>query len=467
MWLIPNQLSSDYAQALGCSKLPCISSFPERELRVSLNGKVTPLPLSWHGWKKKAWSPLLFGAGTLEDSTRNLFWGWFTSSVLASPVSLTALLGSERAIPITEVTGKTGLAAQYLRHCESFPSVNPPWSSLKMFQPGFEEDTSKQSEKNYRDWVMQSKNRSSLLRKALERAIKESGCLSWLYPHTQEPPSTGGPQWPTQQAMDQANAHPPRLKGDRQTRDPSCPGSYRGDLKDFAMTWQTPRSHEVGEYTLDGGCVEKKRATLTGQAQLWTTPQAHDVTMRGSGQKPCSKAGNACFARDAANWPTPNAGGGGDRGPNPGLDAARARHAARGVNKQISLRDAAVRWPTPNARDFKSGEASQDTMEKNSRPLNDAVTHWEPQASLPQVQPTPDGETSSEITPGLPQLLPKKRLNPLFDCWVMSMPPLWTRAEVINSGLLGTLWSASVRRWRYESSLLVRNLFEAVKDHIE
>ena len=466
MWLhIPKScLSSAESE---CSTGPSDLCFQNLEQFATLSGKHTR-QRSWRrGWKNKLWMRLLSGL-TLPPSTVTRGVDLWISSLHRRPVSRIASLESELETQTKGATEKTEGLARSRTFLESFPSVNPPWYFLKMFQPGLEGDTSKQSEKNYRDWVMQSKNRSSLLRKALERAIKESGCLSLLYPHTQEPPSTGGPQWPTPQAMDQANAHPPRLKGDRQTQDPSCPGSYRGDLKDFAMTWQTPRSHEVGEYTLDGGCVEKKRATLTGQAQLWTTPQAHDVTMRGSGQKPCSKAGNACLARDAANWPTPNAGGGGgDRGPNPGLDAARARHAARGVNKQISLRDAAVRWPTPNARDFKSGEASQDTMEKNSRPLNDAVTHWEPQASLPQVQPTPDGETSSEITPGLPQLLPKKRLNPLFDCWVMSMPPLWTRAEVINSGLLGTLWSASVRRWRYESSLLVRNLFEAVKDHIE
>lgn len=38
---------------------------------------------------------------------------------------------------------------------------------------------------------------------------------------------------------------------------------------------------------------------------MWTTPQAHDVTARGSGQKPTSKAGNACLATSAAQWPTP------------------------------------------------------------------------------------------------------------------------------------------------------------------
>lgn len=41
-------------------------------------------------------------------------------------------------------------------------------------------------------------------------------------------------QWPTPQCYDAENPHAPRLKADRQTRDPNTPGSYRGDLKDIA-----------------------------------------------------------------------------------------------------------------------------------------------------------------------------------------------------------------------------------------
>jgi len=53
------------------------------------------------------------------------------------------------------------------------------------------------------------------------------------------------------------------------------------------------------------GGPRKTVTSLQVQAKMWTTPQAHDVTARGSGQKPTSKAGNACLARDAMNWPTP------------------------------------------------------------------------------------------------------------------------------------------------------------------
>jgi len=77
-------------------------------------------------------------------------------------------------------------------------------------------------------------------------------------------------------------------------------------LNNQAVMWQTPRA-TTGEYTRDGGQKGAERLTLEGEATMWTTPQAHDVTMRGAGQKPTAKAGNACLARDATTWPTPAA----------------------------------------------------------------------------------------------------------------------------------------------------------------
>jgi hypothetical protein len=50
----------------------------------------------------------------------------------------------------------------------------------------------------------------------------------------------------------------------------------------------------------------RKAEALAAQL-MWTTPQAHDATMRGAGQVPTAKAGNACLARDATTWPAPAA----------------------------------------------------------------------------------------------------------------------------------------------------------------
>jgi hypothetical protein len=49
-------------------------------------------------------------------------------------------------------------------------------------------------------------------------------------------------------------------------------------------------------------------------------------------------------------WPTPGAWD--DRGPNPKIHEAIARHLKKGVNKQVGLRDA-VMWPTPAERDYR------------------------------------------------------------------------------------------------------------------
>ena len=48
---------------------------------------------------------------------------------------------------------------------------------------------------------------------------------------------------PTPQANDALNPHAPRLKKDRETRDPNTPGSYRGDLKDVIM-FPTPKERD-------------------------------------------------------------------------------------------------------------------------------------------------------------------------------------------------------------------------------
>jgi hypothetical protein len=42
----------------------------------------------------------------------------------------------------------------------------------------------------------------------------------------------------------------------------------------------------------------------------------------------------------------------------------------------VTLVDAIRRWATPSARDWRSGDASEATLERNARPLNEQATHW-------------------------------------------------------------------------------------------
>ena len=61
------------------------------------------------------------------------------------------------------------------------------------------------------------------------------------------------------------------------------------------------------------------------------------------------------------------------------LDAWQARaerKKAQGVNLQFALRHAVQKWlrcATPTARDWRSGKASQATMDRNSRPLSEQI----------------------------------------------------------------------------------------------
>ena len=47
----------------------------------------------------------------------------------------------------------------------------------------------------------------------------------------------------------------------------------------------------------------------------------------------------------------------------------------------------AATWPTPAARDWKSGAASEETLNRNARPLSEAVTTWPtPTTSMATLQ---------------------------------------------------------------------------------
>jgi len=137
------------------------------------------------------------------------------------------------------------------------------------------------------------------------------------------------------------------------------------------------------------------------------------------------------------------------------------------------LSSSAVAWAAPSARDWKSGDASTETMARNARPLNEQVEHWPTptaadhgKASLcysrgnptligaAEMWPTPTagrkgpgGEGKREGGPTLQTValsLPdpetktdgarsspsartsRRRLNPNFVDWLMGWPPGWS-----------------------------------------
>lgn len=81
--------------------------------------------------------------------------------------------------------------------------------------------------------------------------------------------------------------------------------------------------------------------------------------------------------------------------------AKRNKIPPTGVHAGDTLTDFVTLWPTPNARDWKSGKVSEATLERNSRPLSEAAAN---------------GQTSGQ-------------LNPTWVEWLMGFPLGWTDLE--------------------------------------
>ena len=95
-------------------------------------------------------------------------------------------------------------------------------------------------------------------------------------------------------------------------------------------------------------------------------------------------------------------------------DSRNARNATAGRNPDsqhhdgTTLSDWVLMLPTPTQRDWKSGAASDETLNRNARPLNEVVTN----------QTGADGPM---------------RLSPLFVAWLMGYPPGWLDVECQRS----------------------------------
>jgi len=131
-----------------------------------------------------------------------------------------------------------------------------------------------------------------------------------------------------------------------------------------------------------------------------------------------------------ANWPTPT-----------GDDA---NNATRQSGAFQSLTRAA--WATPAARDWRSGKASDETMERNSRPLNEQVE---------MMWPTPRAGSDTMVGgtnhwKALQKTDLKDGRNALNPDWVealMGYPPGWTNpTAAYTSRDLGSFSTSGSRR---------------------
>jgi hypothetical protein len=200
----------------------------------------------------------------------------------------------------------------------------------------------------------------------------------------------------------------------------ACGDTWRGSLARFdpvTSSWKTAQRSLLGDsdessviwprsgMTANGQCWELptlgRRTSGTGSG-LWLTPRATDV---GKGERQetflkrmgdrtdrCAQS-LAAQVNNPKTWPTPTVCGNYNRQgasatsgdglatavtnwPTPTANCSTgAGHQGRagGLNLQTAVAAVALKCATQTARDWRSGKASQATMERNSRPLSEQI----------------------------------------------------------------------------------------------
>jgi hypothetical protein len=105
----------------------------------------------------------------------------------------------------------------------------------------------------------------------------------------------------------------------------------------------------------------------------------------------------------------------------------------------LDLRTTVDGLPTPTARDWKSGEASEETHARNARPLNEVVTLLPPPtaadsassgaAGYSTASGRHSGTTLTDAVIGAASAGRRGRLNPLLSAWMQGIPIEWINSE--------------------------------------
>lgn len=186
-------------------------------------------------------------------------------------------------------------------------------------------------------------------------------------------------------------------------RDQVCGPTWRASLAKYdpiSCSWKTAQLSLLGDS--ESSSVIWPRSGMTAAGQCWELPMLEPITSAtGSGLWPTPLANSHTGAGHGPNktgspnlqtavkaWPTPTS----SLGTNGGRVTPRKAREGGTLIEALSART----FATPTARDWKSGKASQTTMERNSRPLSEQIG-------------------------GL--------LNPVWVEWLMGWPLGWTDLE--------------------------------------
>lgn len=169
----------------------------------------------------------------------------------------------------------------------------------------------------------------------------------------------------------------------------------------FRLIWKvrvTPSGHSI--YALRASAPRTSGSGCTS----WQTPTRADAGHEGDGDAYLEKyLGNGqtshCRLRSQAQLasrPTPNTPSGG-----PNVKSTETHTGGMDLDGAATL----VTWATPSARDWRDGRASEETMNRNSRPLNEQAVQ------LADSGETPNGSPAGMERPG--------QLNPALPRWLM------------------------------------------------
>ena len=274
---------------------------------------------------------------------------------------------------------------------------------------------------------------------ALQPSTAARGVESWISSLAVSPVSRGAPQddrqAPATSGGSGLTSHELFVKWNRDSSSwKTSQGYLLAGLDTFSETW--PKCGSMRS----GACYRRPSVVLRtddGGCSSWPTPNVPNrgvETKQSKGARP--EAGGIDLQTTAMQWGTPRV------TTNAGIGHATDDPKSRLEDQAANL------WATPAARDNKSGQASQETLNKNARPLNEQATMlWSTpgKADADGEHLTRSGDRSNEIllpgqakafqcgppAPTTPtdgqELLPQtRRLNPRFVEWLMGWPHGWT-----------------------------------------
>ena len=268
MWLyIPLSHTLNSAPARECleppSNSPSNPSESEPSLFVTLSGKQSRRPLSWPGWKQRAWVRLLSGM-TLAPSTESRGAASWIASVVATHVNRSPVLVSDLARKMSDTFGRKSIELLLRSSQHSVFS--------RTYQATLFEDST-ESSKIWKDWIT-GLRRDCLHRRKSARRCAMSDYTSWPRPVT----VTGGPNKAMERKRDwnadlqevAQNWPLPKTPTGGANQDRQQRGSGGPDLQESVQNWMRVRATDShgGGYQRNQR-TGKKILTINGQVQDW------------------------------------------------------------------------------------------------------------------------------------------------------------------------------------------------------